>query len=1203
MPSATLLLLSYLLGGLTFLPLLLASFLGLLFYSSPVVPSPTRTGIPVLPKEGEADDAEPVNVYRAGWLTVRRTYEPQKESVNDGTYVGMLASGYRSFLDNRSRDPRRSKPKDKFYGVLKQSVLFLYESNEMQECWAAIEVGQHEVVIWPEGNVDGELFVKRTAVCLRPRREEKEKEEEGEGGKEKEKEKDEEDEGPGKPLPWFLFVQVNSDKEDWYHSLQLSSRLSSPSSAHALASDRALFSPTDMARLIDSIDAQPDSIPMRWFNALLGRVFLSTYRTSSLENYLTSRLVRKLKRVKLPSVLSEVKVKEVNVGTSLPLFSRPMLKELTTEGDASMEVHVAFVGAIRVTIETVASFSLGSRQYSVRLVLAVVLRELEGQLLVKMKRPPSNRVWFGFTKMPSLRIEIEPVVSTRQVKWSLVTGPIESRIRELIAESLVLPHMDDLSFFDTTSAPLLRGGIYGAFLRSSETAPSSSSPAAEAPSSAEEGEEVGEKDGKAEEDLTGEVVPSVDSASEKREKTGESSVRQRIRRRRSSEGEQNPLDLAPSTSISTSTDSSSSGTKRSTSTPRAATAIEKDKDKTPSVKSSSSVSSGLAGLSASIQQWRESRASPSPSPSTGTSAVVGGGEAKEGDGEGKKRTSSWFAKSSSFSSSSLASPAGAGASASMPASVSGSPGAGAPAPGEKDAEGEEVSARKLREVLAKRAGEREREREREEREEEEERRRREGEVVGEGKEGREKRRMELPPTPPSKSNLALTAPAPAEAEAGKGAADTKEEDQEEKVDEPVVEPLVLNLREPPPSSSIFGAVSVAVETLTPPAALTSAPILPPRNLTDSPRPVSSSSAASTKSTHSRSASSLHSTGSTESTTPTTLSHHPAAPPALPDRPPKTLPTPLLPYSSSSTASLPSHPAPSALDLPPPPPPPPRRPSHAPSPSLDAPSSSTASTLLASWRTRAAPLLNQGEKEGKEALEKAKDLLGRRWGAGWGAKRAGAGKVDEQEEEGKEGKEEGKEEKEGGSYFGPASPVVPQQETPASGARPIPAPSLPPRTPDRHPSSTSTRSHRSSSLSYSLSSSPGSSPFLPPSSSPVAAPKLSQISASPSSSSHVSTQPTVGGGGIGMGAGTATGGYGARTMQLPGMYSLSAGDQKKRERVREDHLGGGAGGVPVGGETGKEDGKDGVAAMRERKVGEGKAGEGKAGEGEKEDEGK
>lgn len=214
MVSAFTFLVVYIVGGLTFIPLCLAAFLALLFYSSPKVDpevSIRKTGLPDL--AASAEDLEPVDVYRAGWLTVRRTYEPTADP-NGGTYVGMLASGYRSFLDNRSKDPRRSKPKDVFYAVLKNHVLFLYESEEQAECWAAIEVSAHDVVIFPEGNVDGELFVKRTAIELKPRK--AVEDEPGTPTGQPVAEGAAYDPQTGKPLPWFLFAKVNSDKEDWF---------------------------------------------------------------------------------------------------------------------------------------------------------------------------------------------------------------------------------------------------------------------------------------------------------------------------------------------------------------------------------------------------------------------------------------------------------------------------------------------------------------------------------------------------------------------------------------------------------------------------------------------------------------------------------------------------------------------------------------------------------------------------------------------------------------------------------------------------------------------------------------------------------------------------------------------------------------------------------------------------------------------------
>lgn len=434
---------SYLLGGLTLLPILVACFLAFIFYTSPTVaPFTRKASLPPVATTSE-DEAVPVTLYRAGWLTVRRTYEPLN-GPNDGTYVGMVMNGYKAFMDNRSRDPRRSKPKDQFFGVLKQNVLFLYDNEEQVECWAAVEVTQHRVLIYPENGVDGELFVKRNAICLRPTVAGESGEIEGEGDVVKEleahvaSEEKTHDLEPGTNSPWFIFAKVNSDKEDWYHSLVQASKISTTTKGLVsanLAKDRSVFDPDDMARLVEGIDQQPDSIPVRWLNAILGRIFLAVYRTETLEAYIISRIVKKLKRVKTPSILSEVQVREVNVGSSVPFFSKPMLKDLTTEGDASMEVHVSYVGDFRITIETVATINLGShfKPYSVRLVLAVILKEIEGTLLIKIKKPPSNRVWFGFSSMPRMVLSVEPVVSTRQIKWSMITSPIESRIREVVS--------------------------------------------------------------------------------------------------------------------------------------------------------------------------------------------------------------------------------------------------------------------------------------------------------------------------------------------------------------------------------------------------------------------------------------------------------------------------------------------------------------------------------------------------------------------------------------------------------------------------------------------------------------------------------------------------------------------------------------------------------------------------------------------------
>ncbi len=75
--------------------------------------------------------------------------------------------------------------------------------------------------------------------------------------------------------------------EQWYHALLSQASPPPPISNETprlgLTTFGKVFSPDDMQNLIDTLNNESDPIPIRWANAMLGRIFLGLCRTAALE--------------------------------------------------------------------------------------------------------------------------------------------------------------------------------------------------------------------------------------------------------------------------------------------------------------------------------------------------------------------------------------------------------------------------------------------------------------------------------------------------------------------------------------------------------------------------------------------------------------------------------------------------------------------------------------------------------------------------------------------------------------------------------------------------------------------------------------------------------------------------------------------------------------------------------------------------------
>ncbi|KAI1276280.1 hypothetical protein F5Y07DRAFT_366983 [Xylaria sp. FL0933] len=483
MGSWTAFLLTYLLGGVTFIPLVIAAVLLHAHLTFPVhdgfsstqasdadsivQPGDDTSDLESAQKEESRQKLLADSDVAAGYFAVCREYTPMginAKPIERSTPVGsttvaapspsVYQTMYRSIFDrkqassplddSKSVSQRPKRAGNVFYVVLRHGHLMLFDDDEQLEVRHVISLANHNVSIYSGGDrtPEGELFIKRNAIRLTRR-----------AGKK--------DSTPDIqiPKPFYLFSENCSAKEDFYFALLRNQEQTFAS--HNIAPKPQRFNVAHIISLVQKLHASEDLTQTRWLNALIGRLFLGVHQTKDIESLIIEKLTKKISRVKRPSFLTRVAIQGINTGDSAPYITNPRLKDLNVEGELVMEADLKYTGNFRLEVAATARIDLGPRfkAREVNLVLAVVLRKLEGHIFLKVKPPPSNRIWFCFQSMPKIEMTIEPIVSSRAITYTVILRQIENRIKEVVAETLVSPFWDDTPFFSTEHKKW-RGGIF-----------------------------------------------------------------------------------------------------------------------------------------------------------------------------------------------------------------------------------------------------------------------------------------------------------------------------------------------------------------------------------------------------------------------------------------------------------------------------------------------------------------------------------------------------------------------------------------------------------------------------------------------------------------------------------------------------------------------------------------------------------------------
>ena len=154
--------------------------------------------------------------------------------------------------------------------------------------------------------------------------------------------------------------------------------------------------------------------------------------------------------------MGDIVIQDIDVGNSLPVLSNPKLVNIEVDGDMLIEMDIHYDGGFRLVLATEATLSVPAwdaymKPITVPIIVAVKINRFSARILFKIKPFwESNRIWFGFYRKPELKLEleVEPIISNKLIKLQMVNQVIERRIKDSLDAYVMLPNMDDLSFWD-----------------------------------------------------------------------------------------------------------------------------------------------------------------------------------------------------------------------------------------------------------------------------------------------------------------------------------------------------------------------------------------------------------------------------------------------------------------------------------------------------------------------------------------------------------------------------------------------------------------------------------------------------------------------------------------------------------------------------------------------------------------------------------
>ncbi|KAL5254155.1 hypothetical protein ACHWQZ_G013804 [Mnemiopsis leidyi] len=213
-----------------------------------------------------------------------------------------------------------------------------------------------------------------------------------------------------------------------------------------------------------------------WVNALFGRFVWNILHDKKWENRIRERIVKKLSAVNTRHI-SSVELKSFDLGNSVPLITNTYLPNIDHQGVWS-EMDLEWSGEVSLTLaarinsksstqtdnsKTFEPMKLESDKGTepapptgklaklyrliekIEIGVSAKVTRVAGRLCVNIPPPPTDCIWYGFTKPPELKIHLTPILGRWiSLDYRPITNALEKQLQSVFNDTFVLPAMENV---------------------------------------------------------------------------------------------------------------------------------------------------------------------------------------------------------------------------------------------------------------------------------------------------------------------------------------------------------------------------------------------------------------------------------------------------------------------------------------------------------------------------------------------------------------------------------------------------------------------------------------------------------------------------------------------------------------------------------------------------------------------------------------